>query len=131
MAIRDAIKLHRKATILKRLIIAILLGTSSTCLAQQGAVDAIMNDFEDNAKSEIKAFCADKWPSDFVMQKHCIAESVKDRDEAQHLDVMANKNNMIIWGTCLGRWKDDAGRTDWTMANHCIQEQLKALAEIQ
>lgn len=112
---------------MKLLVLFILVGTSSACLAQQAAVDSIMGTYEDSAISEINDFCSEKWPSDFVLRKYCIDEARKDRDEAQRLDLMADNNNMIIWGTCLDRWQDNAGRTDWTMANYCIKKQLEAL----
>lgn len=94
-------------------------------------VDKAMEEFHDNQKADIKAFCAAEWPTDFVMQKHCIDENNKARTVAQKFDAMQSKDHTVIWAKCSMEWKDKAGRTDWTMMSHCLQEQEAALKVIR
>ncbi|OLP54876.1 hypothetical protein BJF92_13800 [Rhizobium rhizosphaerae] len=95
------------------------------------AVDAIMGDFHANQRSEIKDFCAGQWPTDFVMQKHCIDENNVARNKAQKFDTMKSKDNTVIWAQCSMQWKDKADRTDWVMMSHCLDEQSAALKAIR
>lgn len=99
--------------------------------AVSNTVDKLMSEFAAGQKSEIKGFCADQWPTDFVMQKHCIDENIKARQVAQSFDVETSKDRAIIWAQCSTQWKDKAGRTDWGMMAHCLKEQEAALQAIR
>jgi len=97
----------------------------------KNVVDNLMGDFHANQRSEIKDFCAGQWPTDFVMQKHCIDENNVARNKAQKFDTMQSKDHTVIWAQCSMQWKDKADRTDWVMMSHCLDEQSAALKAIR
>ncbi|CUW88598.1 exported hypothetical protein [Agrobacterium genomosp. 2 str. CFBP 5494] len=99
--------------------------------AVSNTVDTLMGEFNAGQKSAIKAFCADQWPTDFVMQRHCIDENSKAREIAQQFDVMKSKDHAVIWAQCLSQWKDKADGMDWVMMAHCLKEQEAALQAIR
>ncbi|QNN47467.1 hypothetical protein H9L17_04840 [Thermomonas brevis] len=91
------------------------------------ATDAVMRDYEDAAKNDIRRFCSMEWPEDFSMQKHCVEEQTEARDKAQKIDITASQVAMKIWGHCTSEWTDKTtDLTDWAMMYHCYEEQMSA-----
>ena len=99
--------------------------------AHKGAVDAIVNDGLAIELGNIKSLYAEKWPTDFSMQKYCLDESRGAYVRAQAFDVMATKENTTIWATCAQRWSDGQDRVDWSMMAYCIDEQATALEALR
>ncbi|MDX8469221.1 hypothetical protein RFM26_26330 [Mesorhizobium sp. VK23B] len=92
----------------------------------EGAIDAIVTDGRKALLHEVESFCADQWPSDFVMRKHCRKEALKAYGHAQSFDIMKDNEHAVIWSTCSANWTDKLGRTDWFMMSHCLDEQISA-----
>jgi hypothetical protein len=96
------------------------------------------------AADDIKAFCADKWPSDFRMQKYCGEQQTEGRQQVfsfmqEHgftengryspdkllAALRANEPFGVIGGNCLGKWQTDLG-FDWRMVRYCMDQQTEA-----
>ena len=79
-----------------------------------------------------KAFCAERWPQDFVMQKHCIEEQVAAAiDVAKMIDGLPEGSEpRQAVARCAMRWQGEDGQIDYVMARHCAVEQLEAFLEI-
>ena len=88
----------------------------------------------------IKTFCADKWGTDYRMQRYCIdKETVAYREVVDWIvantdlrDGIASTPLDHIAIGCLSKWAlpNDAG-CQWTMVRYCINTQVEAYEALQ
>jgi hypothetical protein len=91
-------------------IVALSLLVSSTSLAQSQPRDAA-----------IRTFCSKEWPTDFVMQAHCVEQQRKAAEALEGaLNVPANVST-IIRQKCTADWPEN-----FVMRAHCEQSQAEA-----
>jgi hypothetical protein len=95
--------------------------------AVKRATAAIMRDYEQGAAADVLSLCKQKWPDDYVMQKHCVETQTEARAKVQAVDVLGSKVKMKIWAKCSGDWTDKrTDLTDWVMMSHCYDTQWSA-----
>jgi len=101
--------------------------SQSADAAARGAAAAVMRDYEQDASRDVRSFCQQKWPDDYVMQKQCIEAQSEARAKVQAVDVLGSKVKMQIWAKCSGDWTDKKSNlTDWVMMSHCYDSQWSA-----
>ena len=79
---------------------------------------------DDGAESMIRSKCADDWPSDFRMQKHCQDQQFEGLRELNARNI-AGGFLPTIRAKCAEQWADD-----FRMRNYCEKQQVKALREL-
>lgn len=91
---------------------------------------------EDKSTSvtEIKAFCANKWPTDFRMQKFCRDRQFESAIQVSKILQRLQKDSVEdqIMLRCLGKWTEvDGLGFDYRMVNFCWQSQYEAYQALQ
>jgi hypothetical protein len=100
-----------------------------------------------HARDQANAFCSHEWPSDYVMQEHCVqnqrqaahrllavSESFDRRkflrpvpgpDGHTYMLRAPELDRVEIFNKCMKDWDHDYG-TDFVMVEHCWTQQLGA-----
>ena len=91
---------------------------------------AVAASASENAKrtiNEINEVCADKWPKNYRMQKHCRKQQTAALNGFLDLYSKYPKGSeeQTIMGRCMGEWTENE-LINWRMAMHCSKKQLEA-----
>lgn len=82
----------------------------------------------DKTKYAIKLFCADKWLSDYRMQKYCIDNQNKAFKNMQRKNKSSIANSIL--SRCMEKWHKYDYLYDWTMVEYCKKNQIEAFRSI-
>ena len=97
-------------------------------------------------ESNIKSMCAEKWGSNYRMQKHCIdgqwkaldvyiktyhhhLADCKNCETGTPMSEIAEETKIVLM--CLNKWSDEQDRQNWRMVNHCCKGQFEAYNSIK